>query len=131
MSAETTGLPATADGGPAEYAPVPADTPTATTGDHPGSPVNLLDFLPAGEAAAQPDDAAKLAQANQLLADYTRQIAQARDNNRLGVPLGELWYLHELASWLREHNRSRFLLTAPPLRLPGIVGSPATPIATV
>ncbi|MBM4270444.1 MAG: hypothetical protein FJ144_28200 [Deltaproteobacteria bacterium] len=27
--------------------------------------------------------------------------------------------------------RSRFLLTAPPLRLPGAVGSPATPIATV
>lgn len=44
---------------------------------------------------------------------------------------GELWYLHELAGWLREHGRSRFLLTAPPLRLPGIVGSPVTPIATV
>ena len=50
---------------------------------------------------------------------------------KLGVPLGELWYLHELATWLREHDRSRFLLTAPPLRLPGIVGSPLTPIATV
>jgi len=50
---------------------------------------------------------------------------------RLGVPLGEMWYLDELATWLREHDRSRFLLTAPPLRLPGIVGSPVTPIATV
>ena len=50
---------------------------------------------------------------------------------KLGVPLGEMWYLDELATWLREHNRSRFLLTAPPLRLPGIVGSPLTPIATV
>jgi kynurenine formamidase len=50
---------------------------------------------------------------------------------RLGVPLGEMWYLHELASWLRAHNRSRFLLTAPPLRLPGAVGSPLTPVATV
>lgn len=50
---------------------------------------------------------------------------------RLGVPLGELWYLHELAGWLREHRRSRFLLTAPPLRLPGAVGSPLTPVATV
>ena len=38
---------------------------------------------------------------------------------KLGVPLGEMWYLHELATWLREHDRSRFLLTAPPLRLPG------------
>jgi len=48
-----------------------------------------------------------------------------------GIALGELWYLTELASWLRAHGRSRFLLTAPPLRLPGAVGSPATPIATV
>jgi kynurenine formamidase len=50
---------------------------------------------------------------------------------KLGVPLGEMWYLDELASFLRESGRSRFLLTAPPLRLPGIVGSPTTPIATV
>ena len=50
---------------------------------------------------------------------------------RLGVPLGEMWYLHQLAAWLREHERSRFLLTAPPLRLPGAVGSPTTPVATV
>jgi hypothetical protein len=50
---------------------------------------------------------------------------------RLGVNLGELWHLSELADWLRAHNRSRFLLTAPPLRLPGAVGSPATPVGTV
>jgi kynurenine formamidase len=50
---------------------------------------------------------------------------------RLGVPLREMWYVHELATWLREHDRSRFLLTAPPLRLPGAVGSPVTPVATV
>ena len=48
-----------------------------------------------------------------------------------GIHLGELWYFTELAKWLREHKRSRFLLTAPPLRLPGAVGSPATPVATV
>ena len=50
---------------------------------------------------------------------------------KLGVPLGELWYLGPLAEWLHEHGRSRFMLTAPPLRLPGAVGSPVTPIATV
>ena len=50
---------------------------------------------------------------------------------KLGVNLGEIWHLTPLANWLREHNRSRFLLTAPPLRLPGAVGSPATPVATV
>ncbi|MFJ9088960.1 cyclase family protein [Streptomyces sp. NPDC102384] len=50
---------------------------------------------------------------------------------KLGVPLGELWYLHDLAAWLREHGRSRFMLTAPPLNLPGTQGSPLTPVATV
>lgn len=50
---------------------------------------------------------------------------------KLGVCLGELWYFRELASWLAAHARSHFLLTAPPLRLPGSVGSPVTPIATV
>ena len=48
-----------------------------------------------------------------------------------GIHLGEMFYLTELARWLRAHKRSRFLLTAPPLRLPGAVGSPATAIATV
>ena len=50
---------------------------------------------------------------------------------KLGVHLGEIWHLTPLATWLRAQGRHRFLLTAPPLRLPGAVGSPATPIATV
>jgi hypothetical protein len=50
---------------------------------------------------------------------------------KLGVNLGELWHLGPLASWLRTNKRYRFLLTAPPLRLPGAVGSPATPVGTV
>ena len=50
---------------------------------------------------------------------------------KIGIHLGELWYFTELAAWLRENRRSRFLLTAPPLRLPGAAGSPVTPVATV
>jgi kynurenine formamidase len=50
---------------------------------------------------------------------------------KLGLPLGELWYLTELADWLRNNKRHRFFLTAPPLRLPGAAGSPLTPVATV
>jgi kynurenine formamidase len=50
---------------------------------------------------------------------------------KLGVHLGELFHLTPLAEWLRRHGRSRFLFTGPPLRLPGAVGSPATPVATV
>lgn len=48
-----------------------------------------------------------------------------------GIHLGELWYLTPLAEWLHQNNRSRFLLTAPPLRLPGAIGSPPMPVATV
>lgn len=48
-----------------------------------------------------------------------------------GIPLGELWYMTELAAWLRTHGRTDFLLTAPALRLRGGVGSPLTPVATV
>jgi kynurenine formamidase len=50
---------------------------------------------------------------------------------KLGIHLGELFHLSELADWLRANQRTAFLLTAPPLRLPGAVGSPVTPIATV
>ena len=50
---------------------------------------------------------------------------------KLGCYLGEMFYLTELADWLRANGRSRFLFTGPPLRLPGAVGSPATPVATV
>ncbi|XKH52681.1 cyclase family protein [Citricoccus nitrophenolicus] len=50
---------------------------------------------------------------------------------KLGVPLGELWYLTDLAAALREAGRTAFLLTAPPLNLPGASGSPLNPIATI
>ena len=50
---------------------------------------------------------------------------------KLGIHLGELWYLTELAAWLRANQRNSFLLTAPPLRMPGAAGSPVTPVATV
>ena len=50
---------------------------------------------------------------------------------KLGIHLGEIWYLTELAGWLRENERSRLLLTAPPLRLTGAVGSPVMPVGTV
>jgi hypothetical protein len=50
---------------------------------------------------------------------------------KLGVHLGEMWYLHDLADWLRANGRNRFLLTAPPLRIPGAAGSPSNGLATV
>jgi kynurenine formamidase len=50
---------------------------------------------------------------------------------KLGMPLGEMFLLSNLADWLRANNRSRFLFTAPPLRLPGAAGSPVTGTGTV
>ncbi len=50
---------------------------------------------------------------------------------RLGLHLGELWYLSALTAELRRQQRFRCLLTAPPLRVPGAVGSPVTPVATI
>jgi kynurenine formamidase len=50
---------------------------------------------------------------------------------KLGIHLGEIWWLGDLNDYMRKNNRNRFLLTAPPLRLPGSVGSPTTPVATV
>lgn len=50
---------------------------------------------------------------------------------KLGIHLGELWHLQDLNRWLKANGRYRFLLTAPPLCLPGAVGSPVTPVATV
>lgn len=37
----------------------------------------------------------------------------------------------EGSDWLRANQRYRFMLTAPPLRLPGVVGSPTTRVASV
>ena len=51
--------------------------------------------------------------------------------SKLGIPLGEIWWLGDLAAYFAETGRNACLLTAPPLRLPGAVGSPATPVATV
>ncbi len=50
---------------------------------------------------------------------------------KIGVPLGEYWYLTPLATALAARGRTGFMLTAPPLRLPGAVGSPLTPIGTI
>ncbi|WP_460272849.1 cyclase family protein [Celeribacter sp. ULVN23_4] len=50
---------------------------------------------------------------------------------KLGLPLAELWYLRDLAKALADAQRSSFFLTAPPLYLPGAIGSPVTPVATL
>ncbi len=50
---------------------------------------------------------------------------------KLGMPLGELWLLDDLASWLENNGRHAFFLSAAPLRLPRAAGSPVTPVGIV
>jgi hypothetical protein len=50
---------------------------------------------------------------------------------KLGIHLGEMWYFAEISRWLKANGRYRFFVTAPPLHVPGAVGSPANPIGTV
>ncbi|KAJ6008246.1 cyclase [Penicillium herquei] len=47
----------------------------------------------------------------------------------LGIPLGELWYLKDLAGKCKAHGKYTFLLTSSPLNVPGAVGSPPNALA--
>ncbi len=47
----------------------------------------------------------------------------------LGLTIGELWDLDELAVVCAEQGRYEFLLSAAPLRITGAVGSPINPVA--
>lgn len=99
-----------------------------------GRDEKLLDWIRiCGVAAIASDNLAVEAVGKALPADHRGTALPLHECClfRLGVHLGELWFLADLALWLRGHGRSRFLLTAPPLRLTGAAGSPVTPIATV
>jgi kynurenine formamidase len=47
----------------------------------------------------------------------------------LGVFIGEIWWLEDLAADCAEDGRYEFFLSAPPLYIPGAVGSPINPVA--
>jgi kynurenine formamidase len=99
-----------------------------------GRDQRLLDWIDeSGIAAIASDNLAVEAVGKDLPCDHGGTSLPLHDRClfRLGVHLGELWHLADLAEWLKQHGRSRFLLTAPPLRLTGAAGSPVTPIATV
>lgn len=98
-----------------------------------GSDERLLDWIDSSGISALIAD-------NQAVEGFSATL-QAGDNGllplhdrclfKLGVHLGEYFWLKELAAYLDCAGRHAFLLTAPPLRLPGAAGSPATPVATV
>ena len=47
----------------------------------------------------------------------------------MGLTVGELWDLDELAEVCAEQGRYEFLLSAPSLKITGAVGSPINPVA--
>lgn len=47
----------------------------------------------------------------------------------MGVFIGELWWVEELADDCAKDGRYTFFLSSPPLNIPGSVGSPINPIA--
>lgn len=99
-----------------------------------GHDPRLLNWITdSGIAAIASDNLAVEAVGKKLPEDYRGSTLPLHEHClfKLGLPLGELWHLAELAKFLRAAGRSRFMLTAPPLRLTGAVGSPLTPIATV
>ena len=100
-----------------------------------GDDKKLLDWISESGLAALISDNVAVEQSSSVAREMTEPgpVLPLHEHClfKIGVPLSELWYLSDLAAWLRENGRSRFLLTAPPLRMPGAVGSPATPVATV
>ena len=50
---------------------------------------------------------------------------------QLGLALGELWWLHDLAGACRRQGRYEVFLTAAPLHLPRGIGSPANALAVL
>lgn len=99
-----------------------------------GSDARLLQWIADSDAVALCSD-------NQVVEGFDMRSERGKHDPRLplhdlclfkqGIHLGEMWRLDELAAWLSANDRNAFLLTAPPLRLPGAVGSPVTPVATV
>ncbi len=99
-----------------------------------GHDKRLLQWITdSGLVAIISDNIAIEAAGKHLPDDYCGSILPLHEHClfKLGVPLAELWLLADLAEYLEAEGRSRFLLTAPPLRLTGAVGSPVTAVATV
>jgi hypothetical protein len=116
-----------------------AERPTPTALNEFGATLDghderLMQWLTDTEVSALiADNVAVEARAGTPAPGYTGSAMPLHDHClfKIGLHLGELFLLSPLADWLNAHSRSRFLMTAPPLRLPGAVGSPVTPVATV
>ncbi|MDB5445154.1 MAG: hypothetical protein JWQ97_471 [Phenylobacterium sp.] len=93
----------------------------------------LLQWITDSGIAAIAADTAAVETFRRIPEGETRMLMPLHEHClfKLGLPLAEYWWLTPLAVALRQRKRHAFLLTAPPLRLPGAVGSPVTPVGTI
>lgn len=93
----------------------------------PGIGRDVVDWLHEAEVAAVATDTAGVEVVpSETGENYPLHSRLLRD---LGLTLGELWWLEELATSCAEDGRYEFFLSASPLRLTAAVGSPVNPLA--
>jgi kynurenine formamidase len=98
-----------------------------------GTDGRLLDWIDRSGAVSVIADNPAVEHVNSTLDHKTHDLLPLHQHCifKLGMHLGELFWLSDLAAYLRGAGRHAFLFTGPPLRLPGAAGSPVAPVATV
>ena len=99
------------------------------TGEHAGLSIGTVDWIHAHEIAA-------IAMDNRTFEvtpfeqpyDITYPL-HSRLIRDLGLTIGELWWLDDLAATCARLGRWEFLLSAPPIAVTGASGAPAAPVA--
>ena len=104
-----------------------ADKQEFWSGGAPGIGAEVVEWLHMTEVAALAVDNATVevvpSETGELHPQHSRLI---RD---LGLTIGELWWLDDLADACADDGRYEFFLLAPPLRIQGAAGSPVNPVA--
>jgi len=94
----------------------------------PGLGIDCVEWLHTKDVAAVCADntAVEVMPCEDPTAQFPVHMLGLRD---MGLPLGEMFYLEELAADCAEDGVYEFLLTAPPLKVTGGIGSPINPLA--
>ncbi|HUB39955.1 MAG TPA: cyclase family protein [Streptosporangiaceae bacterium] len=99
------------------------------SGAHPGLSIDTVDWIHSREFAAIAIDNRTFEVTPFEHTGGVTYPLHARLICDLGLTIGELWWLEDLASACARAGRWEFLLSAPPLPVAGASGAPTTPIA--
>jgi len=97
-------------------------------GPQAGINIDVVDWIAAAKVAAVAADNIALEVTPNPQPEKTFSVHGALLKD-LGVYIGEIWWLEELAAACAEDGRYEFFLAAQPLNITGAVGSPLNPIA--